>query len=158
VDPGHADEINLRARSFVRIIGSMTLRPPSADYQLPRLARKSRQALEQEGRALSTARQEFAQTAPADGCPWEVDVATASRADDDVRAAQQWLLEWCQHQARLIYVNGHDHLTSMARLLGSDGAMSLYAHVTPVAQRVRGCCPARVAAGRLDQLRGTHCA
>ena len=108
----------------------MTLRPPSADYQLPRLVRKSRQALEQEGKALSTALEEFAQTAPADGCPWESDVAAASRADDDVRAAQRRLLEWCQHQGRLIYVNGHDHLTSMARLLGSDGAMSLYAHVT----------------------------
>jgi len=81
-------------------------------------------------KALSTALQEFARTAPAEGCPWEVDVAAANGAADHVRAAQQRLLEWCQHQARLIYVNGHDHLTSMSRLLGSDGGMSLFAHVT----------------------------
>ncbi|HTU74090.1 MAG TPA: hypothetical protein VMG38_11290 [Trebonia sp.] len=108
----------------------MTLRPPSADYQLPRLVRKCHLALEQQGTALSAALQEFALISPADGCPWEADVVTASRADEHVRAAQQRLLEWCQHQARLIYVNGHDHLTSMGRLLGGDGAMSLYAHVT----------------------------
>jgi hypothetical protein len=132
----------------------MTVRPPSADYKLPALVTKCRRALEQEGKGLKTALDEYASSTPATGCQWEADVATARRAGNHASAAQQRLLQWTQHQARLIYINAYDHLTSMGRLLGSDGAMSLYAHVTVS----RSVCESGRRRGILDAVMRDHVA
>jgi hypothetical protein len=108
----------------------MTVRPPGADTRLPHLVTKCRVALEQEARDLKAALDDYAEKEPASAGAYDADLAAVSRADSRIRNAQRDLLALGRHQARLIYVNAHDHLTSMARLLGSDGAMSLYAHTT----------------------------
>jgi hypothetical protein len=108
----------------------MTVRPPSADAKLPQLATKCRLALEQESRDLKAALDDYAGRQPVREGGYDADLAALRRADNHVREAQRGLLAWGHYQARLVFVNGHDHLTSMARLLGSDGAMTLYAHTT----------------------------
>lgn len=108
----------------------MTLRPPSADVELPQLVRKSQRALVQEARSLRGALDEYVKGTPMTGCPYETDTFSAKRAGSRVRSAQRQLLAAGEHQARLFMVNAYDHLVSMSRLLGSDGAMSLYAHTT----------------------------
>jgi hypothetical protein len=108
----------------------MTVRPPSADIPLPYLVTKSRRALEQEARDLKAALASYAEISPTTGNLFSDDVATAKHADRRVREGQVRILVTGHYQARLTYVNAYDHLLSMARLLGSDGAMSLYAHTT----------------------------
>lgn len=108
----------------------MTIRPPTAEIDLPQLARKSRRALEQEARGLKSALTAYAASAPIAGCAFQVDTASARHAPSRVRKAQQNLLAVGQQQARLMLVNAYGHLVSMGRLLGSDRAMSLFAHVT----------------------------
>jgi hypothetical protein len=108
----------------------MTVRPPSAEVKLPHLVSKSRRALELEARGLKAALDEYASGTPAARCQHQVDIASAKSADRRVRKALQHLLAAGQHQARLMLVNAYDHLVWMGRLLGSDGAMSLYAHTT----------------------------
>jgi hypothetical protein len=108
----------------------MTVRPPSAEVKLPHLVSKSRRALELEARGLKAALDDYASGTPAASCQHQVDIASAKSADRRLRKAQQHLLAAGQHQARLMFVNAYDHLVSMGRLLGSDGAMSLYAHTT----------------------------
>lgn len=108
----------------------MTVRPPGDAVELPHLVRKSRRALELESRGLKGALDDYAGSAPTAGCPYETDALSAKRAAGRVRAAQRHLLASGQQQARLILVNAYDHLVSMGRLLGADGAMSLYAHTT----------------------------
>lgn len=107
----------------------MTIRPPG-EMKLPRLASKARQALEQEARSLKAAVDEYADGAPTLGCYCQADDASASRAASRFRKAQRQLLASGRQQAALMLVNAYDHLVSMGRLLGSDGAMSLYAHTT----------------------------
>jgi hypothetical protein len=94
------------------------------------LVNKSRRAVELEARALKAALDEYASSTPGPGCRHQADIARAKRADRRLRNAQQHLLASCAHQAKLMLVNAYDHLVSMGRLLGSDGAMSLYAHTT----------------------------
>lgn len=108
----------------------MTVRPPSAEVKLPHLVIKSRRAVELEARALKGALDDYASSTPAPGCQHQADIASARRADRRLRKAQQRLLAVGQQQAKLMLVNAYDHLVSMGRLLGSDGAMSLYAHTT----------------------------
>ena len=109
---------------------SMTVRPPSAEVKLPHLVNKSRRAVELEARALKAALDDYSRSVPAPGCQHQADIASARRADRRLRKAQQRLLAAGQHQAELMLVNAYDHLVSLGRLLGSDGAMSLYAHTT----------------------------
>jgi hypothetical protein len=109
---------------------SMTVRPPSAEVKLPHLVNKSRRAVELEARALKAALDDYASSTPAPGCQHQADIASARRADRRFRKAQQHLLAAGQLQAKLMFVNAYDHLVSVGRLLGSDGAMSLYAHTT----------------------------
>jgi hypothetical protein len=109
---------------------SMTVRPPSAEVKLPHLVSKSRQAVELEARALKAALDDYASSTPAPGCQHQADIGCAKRADRRVRKAQQHLLVAGQHQAKLMLINAYDHLISMGRLLGSDGAITLYAHTT----------------------------
>jgi hypothetical protein len=109
----------------------MTVRSPSADIPLPLLVTKCRRALEQEVRDLKAALDTYAdRSLSTSGSPFGDDVAAATQADRSVREGQLKILAWGHYQARLTYVNAYDHLSSMARLLGSDGAMSLYAHTT----------------------------
>jgi hypothetical protein len=108
----------------------MTVRPPTDDIKLPQLVRKSRRALEQEALGLKAALAAYATATPMAGCPYQADTTSAKHAPSRVRKAQQNLLALGQQQARLMFINAYDHLVSMGRLLGSDGAMSLFAHVT----------------------------
>jgi hypothetical protein len=109
----------------------MTVRPPSADIPLPLLVTKCRRALVQEARDLKAALDANAdRSASTSGSPFGDDVAAATQVDRSLRDGQLKILAWGHYQARLTYVNAFDHLSSMARLLGSDGAMSLYAHTT----------------------------
>lgn len=108
----------------------MTVRPPNADIPLPRLVTRCRLALEQESRGLKTALDVYADNSPAIGNRFSEDVAAATHANNRVREGQLNILALGHYQARLTYANAYDHLKSMARLLGSDGAMSLYAHTT----------------------------
>jgi hypothetical protein len=108
----------------------MTVRPPGAEFKLPHLVNKSRRALELEARSMKAALDDYASDTPMPGCPYEADAASAQRADRRYRKAQRQLLAAGQHEARLMFVNAYDHIVSMGRLLGSDGAMSLYAHTT----------------------------
>lgn len=122
----------------------MTIRPPS-HVKLPMLATRARIAIEQEAAGLTAALDEYAISAPKAGCPFESDTTAASRASLRVRRAQQELLTLTRRHARMMYVNAHDHLVSMGRLLGSDGAMSLFAHMT----LSRSVCEAAVRHGWL---------
>jgi len=108
----------------------MTVRPPSAEVKLPHLVNKSRRALELEARALKAALDDWATSTPAPGCQHQADITSVKRADRRLRKAQQRLLAAGHYQAKLMLVNAYDHLVSLGRLLGSDGAMSLYAHTT----------------------------
>jgi hypothetical protein len=88
------------------------------------------EALEQEARDLKAAIDEYASSTPAPRCPHQAGLACARQAGSRVRKAQRQLLASGEQQARLMLVNAYDHLVSMGRLLGSDGAMSLYAHTS----------------------------
>jgi hypothetical protein len=123
-------DIDLQGRGSTRNIDPMTVRPPSADVPLPSLVTKCRLALEQEARDLKAALDKYADISPTNGNLFSDDVATATHADRRVQEGQLSILALGHYQARLTYVNAFDHLSSMARLLGSDGAMSLYAHTT----------------------------
>ncbi len=123
-------DTDLQSRSSACNIGPMTVRSPSADIPLPHLVTKCRRALEQEVRDLKGALDTYAESPSTSRNLFGDDVAAATRADRSVREGQLKILAWGHYQARLTYVNAYDHLSSMARLLGSDGAMSLYAHTT----------------------------
>jgi hypothetical protein len=123
-------DFDLQRRRSACNIDPMTVRPPNADIPLPLLATKCRRALEQEARDLKAALDAHLDRSPTSRNLFSDDVATATRADRGVREGQLKILAMGHYQARLTYVNAYDHLSSMARLLGSDGAMSLYAHTT----------------------------
>lgn len=108
----------------------MTVQPPDDAVPLPRLVNKARRALELEARALKAALDECASITPVSGCPHEANEASAYLAASRVRHPQRRLLAAGQQQSNLILISAYDHMVSMARLLGSDGAMSLYAHTT----------------------------
>ena len=113
------------------MIDFMTVRPPSKDIPLPSLVTKCHRALEQEARNLKAALDTNAENpSPTAGHLFERDLNCATQSDRGIRDGQLKLMAWGHYQARLTYVNAYDHLLSMARLLGSDGAMSLYAHTT----------------------------
>jgi hypothetical protein len=68
---------------------------------------------------------------PQAGCPSEEDRVTARGANTRrARRAQEQLLARTHQEARLMHINAYDHLVSMSRLLGTDGAMSLYSHTS----------------------------
>jgi hypothetical protein len=68
--------------------------------------------------------------APQPGCPWiQNDEAVAGYADH-VAQGRAAVLRYARHQAALIYANAFDHLVSLARVLGGDGAMSMFSHAS----------------------------
>lgn len=104
----------------------MTVRPPSG-VPLPAIVLAANRLVTEEGTALRSALQDFS-SAPQPGCPWERDekaVSDRTRSEVEGRAR---LLGVTRHQAVLIYVNAYDHLLTLARALGGDGAMPLLAH------------------------------
>jgi len=107
----------------------MTVRPASPGESLPELVIASQQVVIQEAEALRGALDEFS-SAPQPGCPRELDGEARSSDVSPLAGGRRKLLGLTQHQALLICVNAHDHLLTLGRALGSDGAMSLYSHAS----------------------------
>lgn len=108
--------------------GGMTIRPPDG-FPLPELVLASNRVLTEEAEALRAAMEQFG-SAPQAGSQWiHDDEAVADRADLVARG-QAAVLRYSRHQASLIYVNALDHLITLARILGGDGAMSLFAQAS----------------------------
>jgi hypothetical protein len=105
----------------------MTVRPANPEEPLPELVLVCHQTLTEEGAALRTALADFS-ASPQPGCPQELDGKAWSQDAGDRGDQRRRLLALTQHQVTLICVNAYDHLLTLARALGSDGAMSLYAH------------------------------
>lgn len=102
----------------------MTVRPP-AGFQLPDIVLVGNRVLNEEAEALRSAMVYFG-AAPQLGSPWvQDDEAFGDRAKLFV-PGRATILQHARHQAALIYVNAWDHLISLARLLGGDGAMALF--------------------------------
>lgn len=108
----------------------MTVRPPSPDIPLPHLVTKCRLALKQQVRDLKAALDATGGRPPSASSLFAGDLAAAELAVSSGRDGQLNLLPLGHYHARLTYINAYDHLASMARVLGSDGAMSLYSHTT----------------------------
>jgi hypothetical protein len=83
--------------------------------------------LTEEGDGLRTALADFS-ASPQPGCPQELDDQAWSQDASSRGDQRRQLLGLTQHQMLLICVNAYDHLLTLARALGSDGAMTLYAH------------------------------
>lgn len=106
----------------------MTVRPPNG-FPLPELVLVSNRVLTEEAEALRAALEQFGNTLPP-GSPWvRDDEAVADRADP-VAHGRATLLRYARHQASLIYVNAWDHLITLARVLGGDGAMPLFSQAS----------------------------
>lgn len=102
----------------------MTVRPP-AGFPLPELVLVSNQVLIEEAGALRAAMEQFG-SAPQPGSPWMLDDEAVADQADPVARGRGVLLRYARHQATLIYVNAWDHMMSLARVLGGDGAMSVF--------------------------------
>lgn len=108
--------------------GGMTVRPPPG-FPLPELVRVANRVLTEEAEALHAAMEQFG-SAPQPGSPWaQDDKAVSDRADPEAHGRARGLL-YARHQAALTYVNAWDHLISLARILGGDGAMPLFSHAS----------------------------
>ncbi len=106
----------------------MTVRPPDG-FPLPELLLVSNRVLTEEAEALRAAMEQLG-SAPQPGSPWtQDDEAVADRADP-VAQGRATVLRYARHQASLIYVNAWDHLITLARVLGGDGAMPLFSQAS----------------------------
>jgi hypothetical protein len=106
----------------------VTIRPPDG-FPLPELVVVSNRVLSEEAEALRAAMEQFG-SMPQPGSPWsQDDEAVADRADP-VAQARATVLRHARHQASLIYVNAWDHLITLARVLGGDGAMPLFSQAS----------------------------
>ena len=108
--------------------GGMTVRPPPG-IPLPELVRVANRVLTEEADALGAAMQDFSK-APQPGCPWKQDDKTVSDHAGVEAQGRARLLRDTRHQAMLISANAYDHLLTLARVLGGDGAMPLFAHAS----------------------------
>jgi hypothetical protein len=81
----------------------------------------------EEAEALRAALDEFS-GASQPGCLQELDREAWSDQSGSEAEARIQLLGLTQHQAVLIFINAYDHLHTLGRALGSDGAMTLFAH------------------------------
>lgn len=108
--------------------GGMTIRPP-AGLPLPELVLVSNRALTDEAEALRYGMKHFG-AAPQPGSPWlQDDDAVADRTNSIVQGRAKLLL-YIRHQVLLVYVNAYDHMISLARVLGGDGAMPLFSQAS----------------------------
>jgi len=89
----------------------------------------SHQAVIEEAEALRSALDEFS-SSPQPGCPYELDRQAWANATGPQAEARALLLGFTQHQAVLMYVNAYDHMLTLGRVLGGDGATTLFAHVS----------------------------
>lgn len=104
----------------------MTIRPPSG-VPLPELVLVASRVLTEEASALRAALEVFANNAKP-GCPWmQDDEAVSNGPEAQGRAG---LLLHARDAAILTYVNAYDHMLTLARALGGDGAMPLYSHAS----------------------------
>jgi len=94
---------------------------------LPEIVRVARQCVIDEAEALRSALEDFSQ-APRPGSPSELDGKAWSEDVGPCARDRGALLGLTQQQAMLTYVNAYDHMWSLGRLLGADGAMSLFSH------------------------------
>jgi len=106
----------------------MTVRPPPG-FPLPELVTVANRVITDEADALRAALEDFS-NAPQPGCPWNQDDKTVSDPASPHAEGQGKLLLYARHQAMLIYVNTYDHLLTLARDLGGDGAMPLFSHAS----------------------------
>jgi hypothetical protein len=106
----------------------MTVRPPDG-FQLPDLVLASNRVLLEEAEGLRAAMEEFG-SAPRPGSPWIQDDEFVADSADPVARGRASLLRYARHQASLIYVNAVDHMITLARILGGDGAMPLFSHAS----------------------------
>lgn len=106
----------------------VTVRPP-AGVPLPELVLVAGQVLREEAEALRTAMEQFG-SAPQPGSPWMQDNEAVADRTDPVALGRATLLRYARQQASLIYVNAWDHLSTLARILGSDGAMPLFSQAS----------------------------
>lgn len=91
--------------------------------------RVANRVLTEEASALRAALEGFS-SAPQPGCPWARDDKTFSDHGGPEAQGRARLLLHTRHQAMLIYVNAYDHLLTLARILGGDGAMPLFSHAS----------------------------
>jgi hypothetical protein len=106
----------------------VTVRPPK-EFPLPELVLVSNRVLTEQAEALRAAMEQFG-SAPQPGSPWaQDDEAVADRADP-VAEGRAVLLRYARHQVSLIYVNAWDHLITLGRILGGDGAMPLFSQAS----------------------------
>jgi hypothetical protein len=106
----------------------MTVRPPPG-FPLPELVLVANRVLTEEADALRAAVENFSHD-PQPGCPWKQDDKTASDHPGPEAQGQAELLRYARHQTVLIYVNAYDHLLTLARVLGGDGAMPLFSYAS----------------------------
>jgi hypothetical protein len=106
----------------------MTVRPPDG-FPLPELVHVSNRVLTEEAEALRAAMEQFG-SAPQPGSPWIVDDEAVADRASQVAQGRAKVLRYARHQASLIYVNAWDHLITLARVLGGDGAMPLFSQAT----------------------------
>lgn len=106
----------------------MTVRPPPG-FPLPELVTVANRVITDEAGALRAALEDFSNV-PQPGCPWNQDDRIVSDHASPHAQGQGKLLLYARHQAMLIYVNSYDHLLTLARDLGGDGAMPLFSHAS----------------------------
>jgi len=106
----------------------MTVRPP-AGFPLPELVLAANRVLIEEADALRAAMQLFG-SAPQPRSPWTLDDEAFADGADSTAGGRAALLRYTRHQASLIYVNAWDHLITLARILGGDGAMPLFSQAS----------------------------
>jgi hypothetical protein len=106
----------------------MTVRPPPGS-RYPELVTVASSVITGEAGALRAALEDFSK-APQPGCPWNQDDKTVSDHASPHTEGQGKLLLNARHQAMLTYVNTYDHLHTLARDLGGDGAMPLFSHAS----------------------------
>jgi hypothetical protein len=106
----------------------MTIRPPPG-FPLPELVRVANRVLIEEAKDLRAALDDFS-NAPRPGSPWKQDDKAVSDYTGPEGQGRAVLLRHTRHQSALIYVNAYDHLMTLGRVLGGDGAMPLFSHAT----------------------------
>ncbi len=107
----------------------MTVRPLKPNDRLPEFVLVAGRSAAQEAAAMREGLEEFS-TAPQPGCPQLSDWAAWPQADDPQSQSRRDLLAMTHRQAHLILVNAFDAVTSLGRLLGGDGAMPVFSHMT----------------------------
>jgi hypothetical protein len=108
--------------------GRVTVRPPDG-FPLPELVLVSSRVLTEEAEALRAAMEQFG-SVPQPGSPWTQDDEAVADHADPVAQGRATMLRYARHQAALIYVNAWDHLITLARVLGGDGAMPLFSQAS----------------------------